>query len=105
MVLNRFLKGHSTRGKLFQNLPPVSSIITSVVRLLGVGTIVLSGGIICGFMMEGGGGGVHLWVAMGVWGAYAALLGVWFVRGMTPARLSLASVILFVVSLLVFAVL
>lgn len=105
MILNHLLKAHSTKSELFQKLPPVSSIVTSVVRLLLAGTLILSGGIVCGFMMVGGGGGAHLWVAMGVWFSYAILLGVWFVRGMTPAKLSMASVFLFVISLLVFAVL
>ncbi|SHJ21404.1 Cytochrome C assembly protein [Rubritalea squalenifaciens DSM 18772] len=105
MVLNKQLKAHHTKSGLFKKLPPVHSIVVSVVRLTGVGTMVLSAGIFCGLMMKSGGGGAHLWVAIGVWLSYAALLAVWIIRGMTPSKLALSSVSLFVISLLVFAAL
>lgn len=105
MVLNKQLKLHHTKSGLFRKLPPIHTIVVSIVRLTGVGTLVLSAGIFCGLMMKGGGGGAHLWVAVGVWLCYAALLTIWNVRGMTPSKLAVSAISLFVISLLVFAAL
>lgn len=105
MVLNKQLKNHDTRSGLFKKLPPLSTITSSMVRLTGVGALVLTGGIICGLFMERQSGehNAHLWVAVAVWFAYSALLTVWNVRGMAPVKMALSVVLMFIVSLLVFA--
>ncbi|WP_018968814.1 cytochrome c biogenesis protein CcsA [Rubritalea marina] len=106
-VLNRRLKMHETNSGLFANMPPVTSLIASMVRLTGVGTLVLTGGVLCAMMMphETESSWLHFWVAVLVWLAYTALLTIWQVRGMTPSRMASSVVLMFVLSLLVFAVL
>lgn len=106
LVLNHLLKTRDMSSGLFKKMPPVHTIVASVVRLTVLGIVFLTVGLGCGFMMDSfDGGGAHFWVAIGVWLAYALLLGVWFVRGMTPKKMSVFVVVLFVASLFVFAVL
>jgi len=107
LVLNQQLKeAHLTTG-LFKNLPPARELIGVVRRLLVLGVVVLTLGVVCGVMMksEGAESGRHLIMAAGLWLAYAALLVVTWWRGMPPRKLALATVGLFVLSLLVFTVL
>ena len=105
LVLNKKLKGQqSGLGQgLFGCLPPIRSLIDSVVRLTWIGLVLLSVGIYAGFRMGVEGSGTHLWIAIGVWLAYIALLGIWHVFGMTPRKMASFMVVLFVLSLLVFA--
>jgi len=107
MVLNNKLKHHEMKSGLFKKLPPLSSIIASMIRLTAVGALVLSGGVFCGLFMprEQGGSMAHLWVAVAVWIGYTLLLTIWQVRGMTPSRMALSLVSLFLASLAVFAAL
>lgn len=105
MVLNNKLKQHETKSGLFLKLPPLSSITASMVRLTGVGTLVLTGGVFCGLLMphKSEAGWTHLWVAVAVWVSYTVLLTIWQVRGMTPSRMAMCVVLLFLGSLTVFA--
>ena len=107
MVLNKMLKRHEVKSGLFLKLPPLSSITASMVRLTGVGTLVLSGGVFCGLLMprEPSDNVAHFWAAVVVWIGYTTLLTIWQVRGMTPSRMALSVVSLFLVSLVVFAAL
>ena len=107
MVLNRKLKHHEMKSGLFLKLPPLNSITASMVRLVGVGTLVLTGGVFCGLLMpdKTAGGWAHLWAAVAVWVSYTLLLTIWQVRGMSPVRMAINVVVLFFVSLVVFAVL
>lgn len=107
MVLNKKLKDREMKSGLFLKLPPLNSITASMVRLTGVGTLVLSGGVFCGLFMpnKSDAGWAHLWAAVAVWVSYAVLLTVWQVRGMTPAKMAMCVVTLFVASLVVFAAL
>lgn len=104
LVLDRQLKEHHLRSGLFRNLPPVRELLTSLERLLWLGSGLLTIGIIAGFLMPrttspwG-----HFIAAVGVWACYLLLLGVKKVRGMTGRRLSLSAVVMFVLSLVVFA--
>lgn len=104
LVLNKQLKDHHLASGLFKNLPPVRELLVSLRRLLWVGWVTLSVGVVAGFRMpRGEGAGGHLIAAAVVWVAYAVLLGVLQFRGMTGRRLSLLTVVLFVFSLSVFA--
>ncbi|MFC4993810.1 cytochrome c biogenesis protein CcsA [Rubritalea tangerina] len=107
MVLNKKLKHRDMKSGLFLKLPPLSTITASMVRLTGVGTLVLSGGVVCGLLMpdKSAGGWAHLWAAVVVWVSYTLLLTIWQVRGMTPVRMAMSVVSLFIASLVVFAVL
>lgn len=107
LVLNQQLKeAHLTTG-LFRKLPPAKDLIFVVRRLLVLGFAVLTLGVICGVMMQKAENGPtsHLLMAVGLWLAYGALLVVTWWRGLPPKKLALASLVLFVFSLLMFLVL
>ncbi len=104
LVLDKQLKEHHLKSGLFRNLPPVRELLISLERLLWVGGVLLTIGIVAGFLMprtESAWG--HLIAAVAVWLGYGVLLAVKQVRGLTGRRLSLSAVGLFVLSLLVFA--
>ena len=104
LVLDKQLKDHHLKSGLFRNLPPVRELLISLERLLWVGGVLLTIGIVAGFLMprtESAWG--HLIAAVAVWVGYGVLLGVKQVRGLTGRRLSLSAVGLFVLSLVVFA--
>lgn len=104
LVLDRQLKEHHLNSGLFRNLPPVRELLVSGRRLLWVGWLMLSVGVVAGFRMpHEGGAGPHLIAAVVVWVAYAVLVGVAQFRGLTGRKFSLLTVVLFVVSLSVFA--
>jgi ABC-type uncharacterized transport system permease subunit len=104
LVLDRQLKVHHLKSGLFRNLPPVRELLKSTVRLLWLGTILLTLGIVAGFLMpQTGSGRGHLIAAVATWIGYALLLMVKTTRGLTGRRLSLVAVGLFLVSLTVFA--
>jgi len=104
LVLDRQLKEHHLKSGLFRNLPPVRELLGSLERLLWLGSGLLTIGILAGFLMprtETAWG--HLVAAVTVWVGYGVLLGVKRVRGLTGRRFSLSAVVLFVLSLVVFA--
>lgn len=104
LVLDRQLKEHQLTSGLFRNLPPVRELLVSLVRLLWVGGALLTVGVIAGLLMPHDASALpHLIAALAVWTAYAVLLGVKTLRGLTGRRLALASVVLFILSLGVFA--
>jgi ABC-type uncharacterized transport system permease subunit len=103
LVLNKQLKEHHLKSGLFKNLPPVRELLSSLERLLLVGSALLTIGIIAGFMMphQTSAWG-HLIAAVFVWASYMTLLVIKQVRGLTGLRLSLSAVLLFILSLVVF---
>jgi ABC-type uncharacterized transport system permease subunit len=103
LVLDKQLKDHHLQSGLFRNLPPVRELLKSMVRLLWIGVVLLSIGVLAGFMMPRNGGTAHLVAATAVWIGYAVLLSVRQVRGLTGRRTATVAVVLFVVSLSVFA--
>ncbi len=104
LVLDRQLKEHHLKSGLFRNLPPVRELLISLERLLWLGAGLLTIGITAGFLMPHDQSAIgHLVAAVSVWLGYAALLAVKSVRGLTGRRLSLLTVVLFVLSLGVFA--
>lgn len=104
LVLDHQLKEHHLKGGLFRNLPPVRELLISLERLLWLGMILLTAGVIAGILMPHGDGAVgHLIAAVGVWVGYLALMVVKRVRGITGRRFALSTVTLFVLSLGVFA--
>ena len=104
LVLDRQLKEQHLRGGLFRNLPPIRELLTSLERLLWLGAVLLTVGIIAGFLMPGAHEAMgHLIAAVVVWLSYLFLIGIKMMRGLTGRRLSLSAVALFFLSLLVFA--
>ena len=104
LVLDRQLKEHHLKSGLFRNLPPIRELLTSLDRLLWIGTGLLTIGILAGFMMPHDHTVLgHLFAALGVWISYALLITIKSIRGLTGRRSSLLSVVLFLLSLGVFA--
>lgn len=104
LVLDKQLKDQHLKSGLFRNLPPVRELIFSLTKLLWLGTLLLTVGIVAGFMMpKEGPPSAHFYVAIAVWLAYVSLLVFKQVRGMTGRRLSRIAVLFFVLSLGVFA--
>ena len=103
LVLDRMLKGRVAGGGLFRNLPPVRQLIDSLVRLLWIGTWMLTAGVVAGFLMPDGGHASHFVAATVVWIAYLALIAIHALRGMTARRLAVSTVVMFLLSLGVFA--
>ncbi len=104
LVLDRQLKEHHLRSGLFRNLPPVRELLGSLGRLLWLGVGLLTIGIVAGFLMpRTASAWGHLIAALAVWAGYSLLLGVKQIRGLTGRRLSMAAVLMFVLSLAVFA--
>lgn len=104
LTLDRQLKEHHLKSGLFRNLPPARELLASMVRLLWLGSVLLTFGVVAGFLMpHGAGANGHLIAAVATWAGYALLLGIKTVRGVTGRRLSIAAVGLFLGSLTVFA--
>ncbi len=104
LVLDRQLKEHHLKSGLFRNLPPIRELLISLERLLWLGAGLLTIGIVAGFLMpHTASAWGHLIAAVAVWAGYIVLLAVKRVRGLTGRRLSLSAVVLFVLSLAVFA--
>jgi len=105
LVLDHQLKEQHLKGGLFRNLPPVRELLVSLERLLWLGMVLLTVGVVAGILMphETEGGWKHVFVAVGVWGGYVALMAVKRVRGLTGRKFALGAVALFVLSLGVFA--
>ncbi len=104
LILDKQLKAHQLKSGLFKNLPPVRELIFSLTRLLWIGNLLLTIGIIAGMLMPKPDGlNSHFWAAIAVWLAYLVLLAVKMIRGMTGRQLSRSAVLLFILSLGVFA--
>ncbi len=105
LVLDRQLKEHHLKSGLFRSLPPVRELLVSLERLLWLGMILLTVGLIAGILMPHSGPGAwkHVFAASLVWIAYLILMLVKRVRGITGRKFALGAVALFVLSLGVFA--
>jgi ABC-type uncharacterized transport system permease subunit len=104
LVLDRQLKEHHLGSGLFRNLPPVRELLVSLRRFLWIGCVLLTIGMVAGFIMpRATGADAHLVAAVVVWLAYAALVAVLQVRGLTGRSLAWSALGFFVVSLGVFA--
>lgn len=107
LVLNQQLKDAHLSTGLFQKLPPVTELVFVVRRLLILGFVVLTMGVICGVLMKTttDSAGRHLLMAFGVWICYGVLLAVTCWRGLPPRKLAISTVVLFILSLMIFIVL
>lgn len=105
LTLDRQLKEQHLSSGLFRNMPPVNQLLISMQRLLWLGSAMLTVGVMAGFLMPrvGSGAKAHFLAAVAVWGGYLVLIAVKQVWGITGRRFALAVVVLFVVSLSVFA--
>lgn len=104
LVLNHFLKSRDTIEGMFTRIAPVHTLLAAMSRLTLVGVLFLTLGLISGWLMHLE-TGKHMIVAMVVWIGYVVTLGIWYVRGMSPKRMSCVVIALFVSSLAVFVAL
>lgn len=102
VILDKLLKEKKFTSGLFNNLPSVHNLVDSTKRLLLIGLIILTIGIVAGFLAPGFEVNSHLVVAGIVWIAYTILVSLAYFRGLPPRQLAFSSVALFVVSLLAF---
>ncbi|MEM1295106.1 MAG: cytochrome c biogenesis protein CcsA [Verrucomicrobiota bacterium] len=89
--------------ELSYNLPPVTNLSKAITRLVGIGLALLTVGIASGFGTKTPPTGIHLFLSVCVWAAYAILIGLRFTRGLSSrlsARLSLGVFILPVITLM-----
>lgn len=98
LVQNRQLKS-GRPGFLSFNLPPIRYLSSALVRLIVIGWLLLSAGIVCAFFMKTSPAASHLGVSLGVWLVYTTLLGLHWLRNPAARWLSLASVIAFALAL------
>lgn len=104
LVLDKQLKLQHLTSGLFRNLPPVRELLVCMERLLRIAGVLLSIGIVAGFLMPRNPSMIgHLLAAVTVWSGYALLLGIKIWRGLTGRKLSLSVVVMFILSLGVFA--
>lgn len=97
LILDKTLKRQSS-GSFMMKMPPVSSLLSAVERLLILGVVILTLGIIAGFMSARDSGLVHLLIAGGVWIAYLILISWYKWKGMPPRRFAWFTVVLFLIS-------
>ncbi len=101
LLLNKGLK--QGRPNWFtMRMPPVNTLIRSVRNLLTLGVVILTVGIICGFVTSVESGLLHLIAAGGVWVAYCVLIGWHHWRGLPPRMLARWALGLFLFSCILF---
>lgn len=104
LVQNRQLKSHEP-GRLFYSLPPIKYLSDAIIRLLVIGTVLISVGIIAAFFMQVAPEAVHLAVSGAVWLIYFVIVLVQFIRRISPKRLSVLAIGAFIFALVTLSVL
>lgn len=99
LVQDRQLKSHHP-GRLFYRLPPIRFLIDALLRLLIIGSVMLSVGIIASFFMRQWPGVIHLALPGAVWLVYVALVAWQWGRPLPPKRFSLSALAAFAFALL-----
>ena len=87
---------------LFYNLPPMQNLCSAVLRLLVVGTILLSAGIAASHAIPEAAGDSDphpIWPLYLIWVVYSGLCTVTFFRGLSPRRLAIGAIGAFLFSL------
>ena len=96
---DRQLKSHHP-GRLFYSMPPIRYLADALVRLLVIGSVLLTIGIVAAFFMKVVPSVSHLVISGGVWLVYVLLLSIHFAKSLPPKRLSLSSIVAFAFALL-----
>jgi ABC-type uncharacterized transport system permease subunit len=99
LVQDRQLKSHEP-GRLFYSLPPIRYLTDAIIRLLVIGTFLLSVGIVAAFFMKEFPDAIHLTASGAVWLVYGILLLVYLVRRISPKPLALLAICAFGFALL-----
>lgn len=96
---DRQLKSHRP-GRLFYSMPPIRFLVDALVRLLCIGVVLMSVGIVAAFLMKTTPGRGHLIISGGVWLVYLIVLMTHLVKQLPPKALSLSAILAFVFALL-----
>lgn len=106
LALNKKLKDKTLSGGLFNNLPPIHTLTVLCNRLLWLGLVILTAGIMSSFLMEDfSSHQSHLWTAIAVWLVYLIFLTYKLLSGMQPKTFAIACCLIFFGSLIPFALL
>ena len=97
LILDKFLKAQKS-GNLSMRMPPVNSLLSAVYRLLVIGVVILTIGIVAGFISSRDSGLTHLFIAGGVWLAYIVLLTWYSWKGIPPRIFAMSASLLFLCS-------
>jgi HemX protein len=97
LVQERQLKTHRLRS-IFFHLPPIMHLAVATKRLIAVGFILLSAGLLAGFWAGIPNNPLKLFWAVGVWVLYASLLQAEWWKQLSPKRVALMSVLAFAIS-------
>lgn len=101
LVQDRLIRRHKL-NTLFYNLPPIHYLSKAIIRLLALGLVLLTLGIVTAYGLHELPGAVKLGAIYGLWATYAALLAIVWLRGIAPqtlARLSVATFLPLLLSL------
>lgn len=96
---DRQLKSHRP-GRLFYSMPPIRYLVDALVRLLSIGVVLMSVGIVAAFFMKTAPGRGHLLISGAVWIVYLILLVTHLVKRLPPKSLSFSAVLAFAFALL-----
>ncbi|MEM7699658.1 MAG: cytochrome c biogenesis protein CcsA [Verrucomicrobiota bacterium] len=99
LVQDRQLKSHEP-GRLFYSLPPIRYLTDAMLRLLIIGTALLTIGIVAAFFMDNLPDALHFTVSGAVWVVYALILTIHVVKRLAPKQLSLSAMMAFGFALL-----
>ncbi len=99
LVLNRQLKNRNM-GQLFQNLPPVRYLADALIRLLIIGLVLITVGIISALLMKTHPSITHFAFYGTVWFVYATILTIYFFKRPSPKSLSLWTILAFLLALI-----
>jgi ABC-type uncharacterized transport system permease subunit len=102
LLLDHLLHGKKLSGGLFNNLPTVHDLMDCTRRLMLIGVVILTIGMVAGFFAPSFDFNTHFLVALFVWVSYAAAVVLGYVRGLPPHRLSILSIVLFLIALIAF---
>ncbi len=98
LVQDRLLKSHHLNN-LFYNLPPITHLGKALVRLVGLGFLLLTVGIASAYGMQESPEGLKLTLSYVIWALYGILLLVHFLRGLSASRLAQATIAIFAIPL------
>ena len=98
LVQDRLLKTHDLNA-LFYNLPPISYLVKAISRLLAIGLVLLTVGIVSAYLMRDKPSAMHLALSYGVWLGYAVLLGLYVGRRLGPKQVAVGATVVFVLPL------
>ena len=96
LVQDHMIRSHNLKA-MFYNLPPVQNLSQAIQRLLILGFILLTVGIVSAQRIEQVSQSSKLVVIYAMWIIYAGLLAFFWIRGLSPKRLALGAILAFII--------